>query len=608
MAESGFKQRGLKRGLIIGVSLIGAFVGAIAWTYQYPNTILELVELSSPKYEGRGVGTQGLNLARDFLIERLRQSQRPPAFVSSDGHPSYRQDFRLFIGNELGGGNSFEDTSQPDFYPYAFSRSGQVNAPVVFAGFGISVRGDSDFVYDDYEGLDVEGKIVVVLHGDPGTGNSQSRFRNPAYYHYSSPIYKAINAERHGAKAIVFVRDPISVDYPGQEEPDLKFSPRQGGGVVNPILAGQLKLKYAEDFLQINLLHWQKEVARTQRPKSISVSKNAELKVSLVRRLGDASNIGAIIEGSDPELKKEVVVIGAHYDHLGYGGDSSLDNQENVIHPGADDNASGVQAVLNLARRIKNNQRTVLILFFSAEEVGLLGSKAFTESMPLTEGSKIVAMLNLDMVGRMRGQDLSVLALRSGKEFPKIISQVNEKFGLHLILGDSGFGSSDHASFLSLKIPSIFFTTGAHEDYHRASDTAEKINAEGLSMVEDFVKDVFYTLDDSSKAPTYDSSIEEGETPPREGRGYGVYFGSIPEFEDSANQGVLLKGVKVNSPAEKAGLRGGDLLVGLGEIEIRNLQDFVFALRFYRPKEEVEVRWLRGSSLHKAKALLEARN
>lgn len=593
------------------VSLLSLFIATASYTALSVGWNMdELKLLASPAFEGRGVGTQGLEKARDLLVARLTALEIEGGIVDKEGKRSYLEEFRVFVGNELGADNHFAGSSTNEFMPLAFSKSGSVHgAQLVFAGFGITLRETSSFVYDDYAGLDVTGKIVVALLGDPGTGNKESPFRNPAFYHYSSVMYKVQNAERHGAAGIVLVRDPLSLS--GGAEPSLQFQARQGGGATSEILAGQASIAFATKILGRDLLELQQGIARTQEPNSFSVESSTSLSVDLRRQLGSAQNVVGFIPGNDPAVANEYIVIGAHYDHLGYGGDSSMDpNGTGKIHPGADDNASGVQATLHLAAQIKKqggNRRGLVVIFFTAEEVGLLGSKQFTETLPLPEGARAVAMINLDMVGRLSNNRLTVLALKSATEFPAIIDGVNKDFSFDLAKGDSGFGSSDHASFLQIKIPALFFTTGTHEDYHRPSDTADKINALGMERVEQFVHAVWSQLDRGA-APTFDPKGVDPETPPREGRGYGVYFGSIPDFDQGAIEGVLLTGTRAGSPADLAGLRAKDILVGLGEIKIKNLYDLVFALRFYRANEEVEVRWIREGAPMSAKTILRSRD
>jgi aminopeptidase YwaD len=592
--------------LILSVSLLVTPLSYSAFSGSW--NMAELKLLASPEFEGRGVGTHGLEMARDLLVARLQALGIEGGIVDKDGKRSYLEGFRVFVGNELGADNHFADSSASEFMPLAFSHSGAVhNAQLVFVGFGISLRETNTFIYDDYTGLDVKGKIVVALLGDPGTGNKDSAFRNPAYYTYSSAMYKVQNAERHGAAGIVLVRDPLSLDG---SEPALKFQARQGGGATSSILAGQASIAFAQKILGHDLLEIQRKIAASQAPDSFPVDSQTNLSVDLQRQLGDVQNVVGFIPGNDPAVANEYLVLGAHYDHLGYGGDFSMDpNGAGKIHPGADDNASGDQAVLHLAEQIRNhggNRRGLVVIFFTAEEIGLLGSRQFTEALPFPAGAKAVGMINLDMVGRLNNNRLTVLALKSSAGFSPLVDLVNKDFNFDLARGDSGFGSSDHASFLQIKIPSLFFTTGTHPDYHRPSDTSDKINGPGMERVEQFVHAIWNGMD-QGPAPIFDPKGLDPETPPREGRGYGAYFGSVPDFEQGPVDGVLITGVNKGSPAEKSGLQAKDLLVGLGEIKIKNLYDFVFALRFYRPNEEVEVRWIRGGVEMSGKTSLKPR-
>ncbi len=581
-------------------------------THKLDPKIAVIEELVMPKYEGRGVGTKGLDKARDFLVAYWKERSFSPGFESKEGAHSYTQDFRVFIGNEILPGNHFGASTSNDFIPFAFSPSRKIEAKeLVFVGFGMSLRaGDKEAKYDDYENLDVKDKIVVAMLGDPAIHAVNSAFRSPKYFQYSTPLYKVENAELHGAAGIILVRNPLSLE--SSEEPRLKFQSRQGGGASVGILAGQAKIAYVENVMGASLRTLQTQIAKTQKPASFALKKKIDLEVALSRDVGVVQNIGVLIPGNDEDLAKEFLVIGAHYDHLGFGGDSSMDpNAVGKVHPGADDNASGVQAVLDLASKIRDskiNRRPVLLLLFSGEEIGLLGSKSFMEQLGLPKDANVVSMINLDMVGRLTDRKLTVFGSHSGEGFDKILNQVNEEFAFTLFHGDGGFGSSDHETFLLKKIPSLFFTTGAHPDYHRPTDTADKINVAGLRDVENFVFATWQHIDQLDEAPIFDSTMEDQKVRPRSERGYGAYFGSIPEFgTEPKDPGVLLRGVRDGSPAQKIGLAAGDILTGLGSIKIKNLYDFVFALRFYRPGEEILVDWLRGQSKMQAKVKLQSR-
>lgn len=569
-----------------------------------------LAEITKPEYEGRGVGTNGLLLAVRYLEDQIEDLEFSPPFPDK----AYTQSFAVFEGNELGSENSLDDSSSGEFVPLSFSLSGEVtNAPVVFAGFGISLEENGSVVYDDYRGINVRDKIVIVMTGDPAIGNSNSIFRDPKYYHYSTVIYKVQNALHKGAKGVVVVQNPLALgDAP---ESPLRFNGHAGGGAVFDLLAGRASVAYIDQkFLgSQNLRSLQTQIANTQQPKSFAINRRVGMKVSLRRRVGETHNIAALLPGNDQNLRNEYIVIGAHLDHLGFGGESSRapGGGEGQVHPGADDNASGVQMVFDIAREFKRynqNRRPILFVLFSAEEVGLLGSRHFVENLPLPEGARVVSMINLDMVGMLRDNKLTIMGNTSAFEFPTLIDNVNRTFAFDLSLAGRGMGSSDHQSFLDLKIPSLFVTTGAHEFYHTPDDTLARLNITGMQRVRDFTFELAKRIDSYELPPTYDPSNEEDVVPPRQGRGYGSYFGSVPDFKDSENTGVYIKDVRPNSPAQAAGLTEGDLLTGMGEITVHNLHDFVFALRFYRPNEQIEVRWRRGEATMSALVTLRTRD
>lgn len=561
-----------------------------------------LREISSPFYKGRGVG-EGLDLARDYLLKEMKNIGLEGSFPEG----KYLQEFPVFKRNIMGKNNFLGDSRlEEDFIPLSFSISGKMEeTPLVFAGFGISFDG----VYDDYAGIDVKGKIVIVLTGDPAIGSSESIFRDPAYYHYSQSIYKVQNALNHSASGIILVRNPLS--FIGDEEAPLHFSERSGGGAVFDILAGMSTNAYINRFLkEESLLDIQKKIALTQKPRSFFLHELLPMGIELERELGNIQNIVGLLPGTDPNLKEEYIVVGAHYDHLGLGGESSREPGGGIgkVHHGADDNASGVDAILHIAKNIQGkNRRPVLFCLFTGEELGLLGSRHFVENLPLEEGSKIVAMLNLDMVGRMKSNRLIIMAQDSAHEFGELIGKSRKDIDIDLIKGPNNVASSDHAPFLRNRIPAVFFHTGVHSEYHRPSDTQDKIEVEGLKKVVSFSLNFLKELDSLEQGPTYNKDLEDEITPPRTGRGYGSYFGSIPSFEQSGVEGVLLDGVKVDSPAAKVGLQKGDILTALGEIKIANLHNFVFALRFYRPKEEVLVDWIRDGVSMEGKVVLESR-
>jgi hypothetical protein len=313
---------------------------------------------------------------------------------------------------------------------------------------------------------------------------------------------------------------------------------------------------------------------------------------------GTGRNVVAVLEGADPELKREWVVVGAHYDHLGEGGaPGSLAPGERAIHNGADDNASGVAAMLWTAGRLAAGPRparSVAFAAFTGEESGLLGSAHFTRQPP-TGADPIVAMINLDMVGRLNGGTLLVFGVGTAAEWNALVEPAAARAGVALATKAEGFGPSDHTSFYLKDVPVLHFFTNTHGDYHKPSDDWDKIDVKGLTAVATVVADV--TAGVANRRPKLTLQRGAGKPPAAAsgtGGGYGAWLGSVPDFTP-VERGVKLSGVTPGSPAETAGIRAGDVLVGIGPREVADLQEMTDALRAHKPGETVEVRVLRGA-------------
>ena len=307
-------------------------------------------------------------------------------------------------------------------------------------------------------------------------------------------------------------------------------------------------------------------------------------------------NVIGVLPGRDPELRNETVIVGAHYDHLGLGGAGALDpDNTGFVHNGADDNASGTSALLYIARRLSGNPpaRTVVFISFSGEELGLLGSSFYTKN-PVYPLARTVAMVNLDMVGRLRNDRLLAFGVETATEFPTLLDSLNWYAGFDLKASGDGYGPSDHASFYAAKLPVIHLFTDLHEDYHRASDDADKINADGLVRVADFAVGLVQALANRQQSLTY---VERPAPAPRVASdspgGERAWFGSIPDMAGGVT-GVRFSGVSKGSPAEQAGMQAGDILIRLGAYEIDNLQAMSDALGTYKPGDEAEAVVLRG--------------
>jgi hypothetical protein len=319
-------------------------------------------------------------------------------------------------------------------------------------------------------------------------------------------------------------------------------------------------------------------------------------------------NVIGILPGHDPVLRNQTVVLGAHYDHLGLGGFGSLDpDSTGKVHNGADDNASGAAALIQVAARLAASPpaRTVVFIAFSGEELGLLGS-AYYVKQPIYPLSSILAMVNLDMVGRLRNGRLIVYGAKTAKEFPALLDSLNWYAGFDLKAQGDGYGPSDHSSFYAAKRPVLHLFTDLHEDYHRSTDDWQKLNYDGLKRVADFSLGLVTALANRTRPLTFlDLPVPTAaHAPPgSDSPGYGAYLGTVPDMT-GAPGGVRLVGVRAGSPAEKAGLRGDDIITRIGRLETPDLQAMTDALRSHKPGEIVEIVVRRGASVTTLRATL----
>jgi hypothetical protein len=560
---------------------------------------------------GRAAGTAGADRAARHIAERFREAGLKPG-----GEDRYFQWFEVVTGVRLGepnllrvrrGALTADYAPGEAFVPFRFSESGRAAGEAVFAGYGISAP---DLHYDDYAGIDATGKIVLILTHEPRERDPASPFRKPEAFHYTELREKVINARQHGAAAVIVLND----EWHHQGEPDVLTPLRGSGSAESGILAVHASRRIAAALLAdagSTLAQLQQEIDEAFAPRSQMLpSMMVELEVTLARERGRTANVVGILPGRDPRLRDEAVVIGAHYDHLGIGSESSLAlDRIGEIHPGADDNASGTAAVLGLARAFADAggaRRTLVFVAFSGEEIGLLGSAHYVKSPPIPL-ARTVAMLNLDSVGRMRDNRLYVMGVDSAREFRSLLGQVGADMALDLQLSGDAIGRSDHTSFFLADRPVLFFFTGPHADYHRPSDTGEKINAEGLRRVAETARRVAARIADQDGAPNFVKAEGRPSGPPRERGGYGPYLGSVPDFSESPVPGARLGGVRPGSPADKAGLRAGDVIVWFDGVTVRSLDDLAFALRSRRAGDRVEIRYLRDGTEHAAQATLEQR-
>jgi len=585
-------------------------VGADTSISADPKSYLSDVKtLASPIMEGRGAGTKGIELAANMIGQRYHALGLQPA-----GAKGYFQPFSVITGATLKAGNRLEVDDgkskqelklNQDFVPFSFSASGEAAGPVVFAGYGATAP---EFGYDDYAHLDVKDKIVVVLRYEPAGFAAKSG--NAGLTQHSQLITKAINARNHGAKAVILVNGKLEA-----KEEDLltKF-----GTVNGPENAGIVFVQAKNDAANAwfsaaggkSLSAVQNQIDSSTAPASFAFPENLKISagVNIEKTRATVNNVLAYLPGKTDEY----IIIGAHYDHLGYGNvDSLAPSQIGKIHPGADDNASGTAGVLELARllapRKGHLQRGILFADFAGEELGLLGSAEWVKEPTLPLG-KAVAMINMDMIGRIKDEKVFIGGTGTGATFKDLLDEEKGKFPFHFEYSASGYAASDHTSFVGKKIPVLFFFSGLHSDYHKPSDTWDKINAPDAAKLLDFIEDVALKIDSANERVAF-VTVKEDQPAGHAtggGGGYGPYFGSIPDFGQEEN-GVKFSDVQPGSPAAKAGLKGGDVLVQFGSMPIHNLYDFTDALRRSKVGDAVDVKVLRDGKPVTASVTLEQR-
>jgi hypothetical protein len=597
--------------------------------------------LASDALEGRRTGTPGANDAAHYIAgEFNRFGLRPglqmarPARTRGETQARYLQPFPYIARVELGTGNILALWGAPDsvigykvkdeWMPLGFSSNGSFEkAQIVFAGYGIS---SAELKYDDYAASNVKDRVAIVFSGTPDGDNPHGSFGRAGDIRF-----KVAAARAAGARALLI----ISTEETFKDDRLARLSYDNTGEAGLPVVV--ISKQLAIGILNSNQFLGEFERAadsrnkdsvteRLRKPLGISLS----LAVDVQRRESPSFNVIGVLPGTDPKLKGEAIVIGAHYDHLGMGGEGSGSLSEKTgIHHGADDNASGVAGLIELARMLSSQKlrRTVVFIAFSGEEEGLIGSNYYVNH-PVVPLANTVAMLNMDMIGRLKDKALIVGGVGTAQEWRSLVDASNDVQGMTvtlnspgvdstlragipvvmgsngnpvvsmnsarkfaLTLNEDGYGPSDHSSFYGKQVPVLFFFTGSHNDYHKPSDTAEKINYEGEATIVGFVERIIRDLDRSDKRPTY--AVAKSESQGRS-TGFRVYLGTIPNYAES-NDGLRLDGVREDSPAAKAGLKAGDRIVKMGGHEVKNVYDYTYALGEMKAGQEYEVEIVRGS-------------
>lgn len=568
----------------------------------------DLFFLASEECEGRGLKTEGIHKAAAYIADAFKVAGLKPA--GKDG--SYFQPFNvketyLEAGPHklvLSGtdGASVAATFNKSFTIPGLSGKGTVGGDLVFVGFGIT----SD-KYDDYKGLDVKNKVVVVLRQTPrARAKEDGLFSDEDVGKHAALVSKIKLAAKNGAAAVVFVNDK---DMAGKDDPLMSFDYAANYNEIGTLPLVHAKREVIDRALAAvgkKLPDIETEIDKELKPRSFALAGwSATVQTGVGVRELPTKNVVGYVEGSGP-FKDETVVIGAHYDHLGRGETGTKDLGSSAIHYGADDNASGTTALLELARRFgsRSNRdgRRIVFVAFSAEERGLFGSLAYVEKPPFPL-KNTVAMLNMDMVGRVRPNEkdkkdrLVIGGLGSAKSFERLIDEANAKFDFHVSKDKSGIGPSDHTSFYMAKVPVYFFFSGEHPEYHTPKDRPETINVPGIAKVADLVDAVASRIAAEKDRPEYVA----GATGSVGGRPGGPKLGIMPKYE-AADDGMEISGVMPGGAAEAAGLKKGDKITAIGGKPVKNVQDYMAAMSGLKRGEDVELTLSREGKTLKVKA------
>lgn len=542
--------------------------------------------LASDALKGRFTGSPEERKAGDYIKAQLESYGVKPAF-----NGKWFQEFPFIEKVELTKNNTVTINSngkkktlklKKDFTTLGFSGKAKVSGDLLFVGYGISA---SKLNYDDFEGIDVKGKIVVAVKNHPEHDSSRSEFER-----FTTLRNKASNAKDKGASALIIVNGWLP------KNDDILPEPRYDGapGMKDfPVI--QISRSVVDELLKNNGVSFadiQKQIDASKKPNSFVVKNTkVELSTEAVEVQKIARNVGGVLEGNDPVLKNEYIVIGGHYDHLGIDQmkeSSMYKGTDKQIHNGADDNASGTTGILEVAEKIasiKNElKRSIIFLAFSGEELGILGSTYYTNN-PSVDISKITAMLNMDMVGRLNEENnLTIIGSGTSSKWKELLNGKNT-YGFKLAMSDGGSGGSDHQAFSNKNIPVLFFFSGTHSDYHKPSDDIDKINFAGEEKILKFVFDIANEIQKAEKRLDYVKVQEAAQRPTGRSR---VTVGTVPEFGYSGN-GYKLSGTTEGSPAAKAGMKAGDIIIKFGPKTVGNIYDFMYAVQDYKAGDKVDV-------------------
>lgn len=546
--------------------------------------------LASDSLKGRASGSEGNDMAAKYVAEEFESY----GLLPKGNEGSYYQAFEVVAQVKAGENNLLSVGGQTfvlgkDFQPLVFSMDTAAEAQVMSVGYGITTED-----YNDYKGVDVAGKIVLIMRGSPDADNPHSKF-----YHESATRRKAAVAAGKGAAGLLIYSTtededeliPLNYDNTSSNYGIPVFSIRRNIALQ---LLGMNSEKFAGYQNRLN----------AKSPFTFITQSTVKMRseVEFIRK--KTNNVLGYLEGSDANLKNEIVVVGAHFDHLGLGGGTSLYRGEPSVHNGADDNASGTAAILEIAQKLihekKSIRLSVLFIGFSGEEMGLLGSKYFVER-PTVDLKSIAAMFNFDMVGRLRDKKLIINGVGTSPKFRDLVTSSVDTSRIDPVLKDDGNGPSDYAEFYRKDIPVIAFFTNTHEDYHKPTDDADKINYDGQAAIAALGYRLITQITGDSVRPVF---TKTQSTESRGGMGFKVSLGIVPNYADEGD-GLKVDGVNPGGAGDKAGILKGDVIIKFGDRVIKNVYDYTYALGELKAGDKVDIVIKRNGQEMKLQAVMQ---
>ena len=533
--------------------------------------------LSHEKREGRYPGSRGSKDAISYIVKKFKSYGVQPG-----ANNSFIQSFNIKTGIQLGDSNFIKINNNllnvnKEFIPLSFSGQGKASGKAVFVGYGFKIN-NNDIIWDDYKQIDVNGKWAIIMRHSPDRENKTS-----LYSEHSSLHKKMIVARDEGAIGVLYVSQTEEKDlFPLQYLPNYK--------------SAEIPVIHLSNEVSDNLfkkLGWtrkkiQQKMNSTLSPINFDLGNTIiEAKVNLALITSRAANIVGLIKSGNREFRDEYVVIGAHFDHIGYGGHSSgsRTKKTNIIHQGADDNASGTSGLLELAQKLSSQKgrlkRSILLIGFDAEEKGLLGSNYFTEN-PTIPIDKIATMINMDMIGRMKDSTFTVGGVGTSPIFLDLLDSLSRQKPYKINKTLPGFGPSDHAAFYSKNIPVLFFFSGFHDEYHTPEDTWKLINLNGQKDIVDFIYDTVFFLARTSKRPVFTKSGPING-PTKVPNLLKITFGIVPSYSSSEIGLEIDQISNSEGSAAKAGLLKGDIIKSINKIIVKDIYEYIERLNDLKP-------------------------